>query len=100
MPIYEYRCPSCGHKFEKLVRMGAPAPACPECGDADVTKLISAAGFILKGGGWYKDHYGLKSSKPSAKNSGDAGASSSGGSDSSESSGSSESKTSTPTSGD
>ncbi|MFT4625588.1 MAG: putative FmdB family regulatory protein [Myxococcota bacterium] len=62
MPIYEYRCPECGHRFEKLVRMNATAPPCPECDHADVTKLVSASGFILKGGGWYKDHYGLKSS--------------------------------------
>lgn len=60
MPIYEYQCSSCGHSFDKLVKMGAEAPPCPECG-AEVQKKVSAAGFILKGGGWYKDHYGLKS---------------------------------------
>ena len=77
MPIYEYRCPECGHRFEKLVRMGADAPPCPECAHAEVTKLVSASGFILKGGGWYKDHYGLKSGGASK----DAGASSSSSSD-------------------
>ena len=59
MPIYEYECSTCGHRFEKLVRIGAEPPPCPECAGA-VQKRISAAGFILKGGGWYKDHYGLK----------------------------------------
>ncbi len=62
MPIYEYECSSCGHRFEKLVRVGAEAPECPECQANDVRKLVSASGFILKGGGWYKDHYGLKGS--------------------------------------
>ena len=60
MPIYEYECTSCGHRFEKMVKMGADAPPCPEC-EAAVRKLVSRAGFILQGGGWYKDHYGLKS---------------------------------------
>ena len=65
MPIYEYECSSCGHRFEKLVRIGADAPDCPECQAAEVRKLVSASGFILKGGGWYKDHYGLKGSSSS-----------------------------------
>ena len=62
MPIYEYECTSCMYRFEKLVRIGADAPPCPECEASEVRKLVSASGFILKGGGWYKDHYGLKSS--------------------------------------
>ena len=62
MPIYEYRCGSCAHVFEKLMRLGAEAPHCPECEHADVEKLVSASGFILKGSGWYKDHYGLRAS--------------------------------------
>jgi len=59
MPIYEYACKECGHEFERLVKMSAQPPPCPECG-AEVRKKVSASGFILKGGGWYKDHYGLK----------------------------------------
>lgn len=62
MPIYEYRCEQCGEVFEKMQRMGADAPACPKCGALEAKKLISASSFVLKGGGWYKDHYGLKSS--------------------------------------
>ena len=62
MTIYEYRCPECEHTFEKLVKLNAKPPACPECGAPEVRKLVSAAGFILKGSGWYKDHYGLKGS--------------------------------------
>lgn len=60
MPIYEYECVSCGHRFEKMVKMGAEAPPCPECESAEIRKLVSRSGFILQGGGWYKDHYGLK----------------------------------------
>lgn len=74
MPIYEYACESCGHEFEKLVRMGASAPPCPECEGEQVRKRVSASGFILKGSGWYKDHYGLKSSSSSSsKDSGGGG---------------------------
>lgn len=92
MPIYEYVCGSCGARFEKLVRVGADAPPCPDCASIEVKKLISQSGFILKGGGWYKDHYGLKSGGSSDKKSGgDSGSSgpsgsSSGGSSSSSSS--------------
>jgi putative FmdB family regulatory protein len=62
MPIYEYACDSCGHRFERLVRIGAEPPPCPEC-SSSVRKLVSQSGFILRGGGWYKDHYGLKKSE-------------------------------------
>ena len=57
MPIYEYRCGECSHQFEKLVRAQGTEAKCPECGSGQVTKLVSSGGFILKGGGWYKDGY-------------------------------------------
>ena len=72
LPIYEYACDSCGHRFEKLVRVGAELPPCPECGST-VRKLVSQSGFILRGGGWYKDHYGLKSSSGSSDSSSSGG---------------------------
>jgi putative FmdB family regulatory protein len=74
LPIYEYRCSDCGHQFEKLMRLGADAPPCETCGSEDVNKLVSSGGFILKGSGWYRDHYGLKSggSGSSGSDSGDA----------------------------
>lgn len=75
MPIYEYSCTACSHKFDQLVKMSAPDPACPECGK-ETRKLVSAAGFILKGGGWYKDHYGLKKSSGGSESSGGGGESS------------------------
>ena len=59
MPIYEYRCAACGHEFEKLQKMSDPDPdSCPECGKKGaVSRLISAAGFRLKGGGWYETDF-------------------------------------------
>jgi putative FmdB family regulatory protein len=65
MPIYEYECPACGERFELLVKLDAPMPVCPKCASTEVRKRVSAAAFMLKGSGWYKDHYGLKSSAPS-----------------------------------
>ena len=57
MPIYEYRCDDCEHRFEKLVRQRQDKQTCPACEGVDLTKLVSSGGFILKGGGWYADGY-------------------------------------------
>ena len=58
MPIYEYKCTECEHTLEKLQKMSDdPLVDCPECGKAGLQKMISAAGFRLKGGGWYSDLY-------------------------------------------
>ena len=54
MPIYEYRCPRCGFQKEHLQKMSdEPLSSCPSCGAAGYAKLLSAAGFQLKGSGWY-----------------------------------------------
>lgn len=54
MPIYEYRCDSCGFQKEYIQRMSdAPLTDCPECKQATFSKMVTAAGFQLKGGGWY-----------------------------------------------
>lgn len=54
MPIYEYQCNSCGAEKEHLQKISdAPIAACPVCGSSNYVKRISAAGFQLKGGGWY-----------------------------------------------
>ena len=54
MPIYEYRCSSCGTEKEYLQKLSdAPITDCPACGKATMVKLLSAAGFQLKGTGWY-----------------------------------------------
>lgn len=59
MPIYEYKCPSCGSKTEHLQKMDAPPPLCKEesCTGILLTKLVSKMTFDLKGGGWAKDGY-------------------------------------------
>lgn len=54
MPIYEYQCKTCGHQLEAFQKMSDEALTnCPECHKPDLVKLISAAGFQLKGTGWY-----------------------------------------------
>lgn len=54
MPIYEYRCNNCGFQKEYLQRMSDPQLTdCPECKQATLSKMVTAAGFQLKGGGWY-----------------------------------------------
>ena len=54
MPIYEYQCEACGHRLEALQKISEePLSDCPECGKSRLQKLVSAAGFRLKGGGWY-----------------------------------------------
>jgi putative FmdB family regulatory protein len=68
MPIYEYLCNSCGEKKEHIQKMSdAPVQACPECGSAEYTKLISAAGFQLKGSGWYVTDFKNKPTQPTSK---------------------------------
>lgn len=65
MPMYEYRCESCGKQFELRQKFSdPPATDCPDCGGT-VAKLISAAAFALKGGGWYNESY-TSGSKPVA----------------------------------
>ncbi len=58
MPIYEYECQSCGHRFEEWQKMSdKPVKVCPKCKARKVEKLISHTSFQLKGGGWYSDLY-------------------------------------------
>jgi putative FmdB family regulatory protein len=91
MPIYEYACGACGHRFEEWQKMSdKPVRTCPKCKAKKVEKLISHTSFALKGGGWYSDLYA--GPKPGASK--DSGSSSSGGSTTS-SSDSSSSKDST-----
>jgi putative FmdB family regulatory protein len=78
MPFYEYRCGACGHEMEVLQKMSdEPLKECPECGKPELVKLVSAAGFRLKGGGWYETDF--KTGKK--KNVHDAGESKSSSSD-------------------
>lgn len=67
MPIYEYQCKSCGHTLEAFQKISdAPLTGCPACGQPELAKLVSAAGFRLKGGGWYETDF--KGSKDKKKN--------------------------------
>lgn len=66
MPIYEYRCEACGHQEEFLQKVSEPPIAkCPSCGKKKFRKLLSAAGFQLKGSGWYATDF--KGGKAAAK---------------------------------
>ena len=65
MPIYEYRCSACGHELEVLQKFAdPPAVICTKCGLAKLTKLVSVAGFQLKGSGWYQTDFKGSGSKP------------------------------------
>ena len=64
MPIYEYRCEGCGHELEAIQKFNDPVLTdCPACSTAQLKKLVSAAGFQLKGTGWYVTDYAKKSKK-------------------------------------
>lgn len=68
MPIYEYRCNSCGFQKEHLQKMSAePLTNCPSCDQATYKKLVSAAGFQLKGSGWYATDFKNNGNSPAAK---------------------------------
>jgi putative FmdB family regulatory protein len=67
MPIYEYRCATCGFEGEYLQKVSDPLLTdCPDCGKPTFNKLVSAAGFQLKGNGWYATDFKDKG-KPAVK---------------------------------
>jgi putative FmdB family regulatory protein len=58
MPIYEYQCKACGHELEAIQKISdEPLKFCPDCGQPELSKQVSAAGFRLKGGGWYETDF-------------------------------------------
>ena len=73
MPTYDYQCEKCGHEWEREQRITEdPIKTCPKCKSRKAKRLLSAPGFILKGGGWYSDLYSSPppgSSKSSASES-------------------------------
>jgi putative FmdB family regulatory protein len=86
MPIYEYRCSSCSHQEDFLQKLSEPQLTdCPKCGKSTFAKQVTAAGFQLKGSGWYATDF---------KNNGTSGESGGSSESTSTSSGSSESSTS------
>lgn len=100
MPIYEFECSSCGHRFDRLQKMSDPDPSvCPACDVAEVKRRLSAPGFRLAGSGWYETDFKKDGDKKrnlagdggAAPSSGSAGTSSSSTTPSGSSSSSSES---------
>lgn len=65
MPIYEYRCSSCGFQKEYLQKVTDPLlSSCPECGRESLQKMLTTAGFQLKGSGWYATDFKGNGAKP------------------------------------
>ena len=107
MPIYEYRCENCGHELEAIQKISdEPLKHCPSCDTDNLVKRVSAAGFRLKGGGWYEtdfksgkkrnvagDKAGTDGAASSSSGGGDASSTSSKDSGASKSSAGGESKT-------
>ena len=80
MPIYEYECQSCGAQLEAMQKMSEdPLKDCPKCNKPELKKLISAAGFRLKGGGWYETDFksGTKKNLSNSDSASSSGSSSS-----------------------
>jgi putative FmdB family regulatory protein len=71
MPIYEYECKKCGHRFERIQRFSDPlVKRCPECG-GKVEQVLSAPAVQFKGSGWYVTDYAKKPAGGSAKSDSD-----------------------------
>lgn len=75
MPIYEYRCSTCGFQEEYLRKVSDPLlSVCPECGKETFGKMLTSAGFQLKGGGWYATDFKHSGAKPVARSAGEGDA--------------------------
>ncbi|MFC3551615.1 FmdB family zinc ribbon protein [Lysobacter cavernae] len=74
MPIYAFECAACGHRFDRLQKLSEADPAvCPECGEPQVRRQLTAPQFRLAGGGWYETDF--KKDGDKKRNLADAGAS-------------------------
>jgi putative FmdB family regulatory protein len=72
VPLYEYQCNNCGHRFEKIVKFSdEPLKVCPQCGKETIEQLLSAPATHFKGGGWYVTDYARKNSAPSSSGNSD-----------------------------
>ena len=68
MPLYEYQCDACSHRFERIQKFSdPPIETCPSCG-GNVRKLLSSPAIQFKGSGWYITDYAKKSSSDASKN--------------------------------
>ncbi|WP_353194196.1 FmdB family zinc ribbon protein [Pusillimonas noertemannii] len=78
MPIYAYKCSACGHAQDVLQKMSDPVLTdCPECGQSTYAKQVTAAGFQLKGSGWYVTDFRDGGKKAGSSSSGESSSSSS-----------------------
>lgn len=69
MPLYEYQCKKCGHRFERIQKFSdKPVKKCPDCGGS-VEQVISAPAVQFKGSGWYVTDYAKKSSTAASSSS-------------------------------
>lgn len=74
MPLYEYQCRKCGHRFEEIQKFSdRPIKRCPKCRKGTVDKLISAPAVQFKGSGWYVTDYARKGSSGGSESGGDKG---------------------------
>src|ERR1700692_3763522 len=70
MPLYEYKCTACAHRFERIVKFSdAPLKTCPNCGQDTLAQMISAPAVQFKGSGWYVSDYGRKNAITGASSS-------------------------------
>jgi putative FmdB family regulatory protein len=70
LPLYPYRCTTCGHRFEKIQSFSAePEKVCPKCGNETLVRPLTAPRFQFKGAGWYINDYASKSSESSSDSS-------------------------------
>ncbi len=70
MPLYAYRCTTCGNKFEKIQNFSAePESVCPKCGNATLIRPLTAPRLNFKGAGWYVNDYASPSSDSSSESS-------------------------------
>jgi putative FmdB family regulatory protein len=68
LPLYPYRCTTCGHRFEKIQSFSAePEKVCPKCGNETLVRQLTAPRFQFKGAGWYINDYAPKSSEGSSE---------------------------------
>jgi putative FmdB family regulatory protein len=76
MPLYEYLCGACGHRFEQIRKFSdSPLEVCPNCGERKLHKLVSSPAIQFKGSGWYINDYAKKSpTDPSKKDTADPSA--------------------------
>ncbi len=83
MPIYGYRCQSCGHELDALQKMSDdPLTDCPACGQPALKRQLSAPRFRLKGGGWYETDFKTDNKRNLADGKSDSGSSKDSGGDS------------------